>query len=83
MKLRGTAVPSILFSGNHKEIQDFRFFVSLCLTQLKRPDLLKGRADLLEQIPKAKRALRRLTAEELAALDLPKDFLKIGSIDEA
>ena len=79
--IKGHTVPSILFSGHHKKIQDFRFSVSLCLTQLKRPELLKGRADLLEQIPKAKRALRRLTAEELAALGLPKDFLVHGDLN--
>lgn len=39
----GTEVPSVLLSGNHKEIEQWRAESSLIRTFLKRPDLLKNR----------------------------------------
>ncbi len=36
---RGYKVPEVLFGGNHKEINEFRFQQSLERTKLKRPDL--------------------------------------------
>lgn len=38
---RGKKVPSVLLSGNHKEIERFRLFESIRNTYIKRPDLLK------------------------------------------
>lgn len=38
---RGHKVPDILLSGNHKEIQKWRYYESLKSTYLKRPDLLE------------------------------------------
>ncbi|MCS6838492.1 MAG: tRNA (guanosine(37)-N1)-methyltransferase TrmD [Bdellovibrionaceae bacterium] len=38
-KWRGQNVPDILISGNHKEINIWKRFVSLIITKLKRPDL--------------------------------------------
>ena len=37
---KGWAVPEILLSGNHKEIDNWRRRESLRRTQLRRPDLL-------------------------------------------
>lgn len=39
----GEAVPDVLLSGNHKEIDEWRLEMSLIRTFLKRPDLLKGK----------------------------------------
>lgn len=39
----GEAVPDVLLSGNHKEIEKWRLETSLIRTFLKRPDLLKNR----------------------------------------
>lgn len=36
---RGYKVPEVLFGGNHKEINEFRYQQSLERTKLKRPDL--------------------------------------------
>ena len=39
----GEAVPDVLLSGNHKQIEKWRLEASLIRTFLKRPDLLKDR----------------------------------------
>jgi tRNA (guanine37-N1)-methyltransferase len=40
----GEAVPDVLLSGNHRDIEDWRTESSLVRTLLKRPDLLKAKA---------------------------------------
>lgn len=40
-EFRGLKVPDILLSGNHKEIEKWRYYESLKATFLKRPDLLE------------------------------------------
>ena len=39
----GRVVPEVLLSGDHKAIAQWRHQQSLIVTQLRRPDLLKGR----------------------------------------
>ena len=46
----GEAVPDVLLSGNHKEIDTWRMEMSLIRTFLKRPDLLKDRQLSLREI---------------------------------
>jgi tRNA (guanine37-N1)-methyltransferase len=41
---QGHEVPEVLLSGNHNEIEKWRFETSLIRTFLKRPDLLENRA---------------------------------------
>lgn len=41
-EFRGWKVPAVLLSGNHKEIQQWRFARALALTKEKRPDLLQS-----------------------------------------
>lgn len=41
-EFRGLKVPDVLLSGNHKEIEKWRYDESLKTTYLKRPDLLKN-----------------------------------------
>ncbi len=42
-EFEGEAVPDVLMSGNHKEIEKWRFEESLLRTFVRRPDLLKNR----------------------------------------
>ena len=46
----GEAVPDVLLSGNHKEIDEWRLEMSLVRTFLKRPDLLKDKHLSLREI---------------------------------
>jgi tRNA (guanine37-N1)-methyltransferase len=46
----GEAVPGVLLSGNHKEIDEWRLEMSLIRTFLKRPDLLKDKHLSLREI---------------------------------
>ena len=66
--IEGHKIPSVIFSGHHKEIEKLRFYASLLLTQLRRPDLLEGKKELLSQLPSAKQFLSQLPQKELKAL---------------
>lgn len=46
----GEAVPDVLLSGNHKEIDEWRLEMSLIRTLLKRPDLLKDKQLRIREI---------------------------------
>ena len=70
--IKGHQLPSVILSGHHKKIEELRFYSSLMRTWLKRPDLLKGRAKLLKQTPKAEDYLKTLTKAELKALGFSK-----------
>lgn len=67
--IEGHQIPKVLFSGHHEKIKDFRFFASLVLTALKRPELIKD-PSLQQRLSKAQRELRTLSSEELRALGL-------------
>ena len=71
-EITGHRLPAVVFSGDHRKIRDFRFAVSLVLTWLKRPDLLKGQRELAQKIPSAIRLLNQCDEEELKALGLSK-----------
>ena len=70
--IRGHCLPDFVLSGHHEKIKTFYFYTSLLLTWLKRPDLLKGKTELLSQIPKAEKALSELSVKELEALGFSK-----------
>lgn len=78
--IEGHTIPSVVFSGHHREIEKLRFYTSLVLTQLKRPDLLEGRNKLLSQLTLAEKALSRLPEEELKALGLYKRQSRLALI---
>lgn len=40
LEFRGYTIPLVLMSGNHKEIEDWRYAQSLEKTKIRRPDLL-------------------------------------------
>lgn len=71
-EIKGHTLPKIIFSGHHEEIKKFRFYTSLILTWLKRPDLLKEREDLLSRLSEAEAFLINMPEEELKALGLRK-----------
>lgn len=75
--IEGHFIPETIFSGHHAEIKKLRFYTSLLLTQLKRPDLLKGKTELLNQLTSAEKTLSQLDKKELKALGFRK---KDGSL---
>ena len=70
--IEGHSIPEVIFSGHHEKIKELRFYTSLLLTHLKRPDLLEGKTELLSQLPSAKKALETLSIEELSTLGFSK-----------
>ena len=73
--IKSHKIPLVILSGHHEKIKEFRFYSSLLLTYLKRPDLLK--AQQLEQIPQAESYLKQLPAEELKSLGLHLEKSKL------
>ena len=71
-EIKGHKIPDLLFQGHHAKIQQFRFYVSLLLTWLKRPDLLEGKRLLLKKIPEAQTFLSKLKKEELKTIGFCK-----------
>ena len=69
-RLKGHFIPDLIFSGHHQKIKKLRFYSSLVLTWLKRPDLLN--TELLSQISSAKPFLSQFSGKELKALGLCK-----------
>lgn len=54
----GLKVPEVLFSGNHKEIEDWKFEESLRLTKKRRPDLFERYLEDYEKhLSKAKKKI--------------------------
>ena len=71
-EIKGHSIPQLILSGNHEEIKKLRFYTSLMLTWLKRPDLLKGKEELLSKLSEAETALIQLPSEELSTLGFSK-----------
>ena len=75
-EIKGCKIPEVILSGHHKNIERFRFLLSLAVTAIKRPDLLKEGADV-KALPEALQVLRSLTAEELKACGLTPQQLSL------
>lgn len=73
--IEGHTIPKVLFSGNHKEIKEFRFYISLIKTFLKRPDLLP--VSLIDKLPRAFKEIKKLPLEELKAMGFSLEDLKL------
>ena len=41
-EIRGYKIPEVLFSGHHQKIKEFRYFLSVLITAVKRPSLLSS-----------------------------------------
>ena len=53
-QLPGFKIPEVMFSGHHKNIKEFLYYLSVLTTAIKRPDLLisneKVKKDFLSAI---------------------------------
>ena len=68
--IEGHKLPEVLLSGHHERIRQLRRDSSLCLTYLKKPELLG--TELLKELPEALDRLKKLKTEDLRALGLKK-----------
>jgi len=66
--IQGYKIPGVFFSGHHEKIKQARYYLSLLLTHLKRPDLLKGIHK--ENLPKAIEWSNTLSEEEKKSCQL-------------
>ena len=73
-EIKGHKIPEVILSGHHGKTEEFRFYVSLVLTALNRPDLLNSA--LKKDLPVALKYLKALCPEELRALGLKKTDLE-------
>ena len=74
-EIAGYKIPEVILSGHHKKIKQFRYFMSVLITSIKRPDLLKNnpaRKDLAKAIQMA----QTLSPKELKACGLSIECLK-------
>lgn len=69
-------VPAVLLSGDHKKIEEFRFFIGQILTYQARPQVL----DFIDRV-KIKKFLKSASAEDLAAVGVQEDVLSFFSGD--
>ena len=70
-----SSIPKVILSGNHQSIKQFRYYSSLVITSIKRPDLLKKNKKLLKELPIAQKELAKLSLEDLQSLNLhPRDL---------
>ena len=70
--IKGHKLPEIILSGHHKKIEELKFYSSLMMTCLKRPELLEKKAKFLKQIPMAEAYLINLPKAELKTLGFSK-----------
>ena len=70
--IKGHKLPEVILSGNHKKIEELKFYSSLMTTWLKRPELLEGQATLLKHLSMATAYLMNLPKAELKALGFSK-----------
>ena len=67
-EIKGYKIPEVLFSGHHQKVQEFRYFMSVLMTALKKPDLLKHREQ--KALPLALEMACDFSKEELLACGL-------------
>lgn len=80
----GVEVPAVLMSGNHAQIQSWRFFVSLLVTYQKRPDLFWSYVEGWQPATKKEKPLltqlqsfvQQLDEKELSTIGLKERVLE-------
>ena len=72
--IKGYQIPEVILSGHHKNIENFRYLISILVTAVKRPDLLKN-SSARKDLPKAIKMAESLSPEELKACGLSKEGL--------
>ena len=66
-------IPDVIFSGHHKNIQNFRYLLSVLVTAIKRPDLLNLN---IKELSKALEMAKALSTEEQKACGIRQAHLK-------
>jgi len=75
VEMAGYKIPEVILSGHHKKIKQFRYLMSVLITSVKRPDLLKNNP-ARKSLPKAIQMAQALSLEELKACGLDMECLK-------
>lgn len=73
--IKGYQIPEIILSGHHKNIEKFRYLISILVTAIKRPDLLKD-SSTKKDLPKALKMAESLSEDELKACGLNRRNLQ-------
>ncbi len=73
-QIKGYTVPSVLLSGHHKNIKNFKHLMSVLITFLKRPDLLQP-AVKNKDLPKALKMFQTLSPSEVKACGITAEQL--------
>ena len=72
--IKGFKIPEVMLSGRHKNIKEFKYFLSLMATAKVQPDILKNKF-YSEDLKKAFSSLSALSDEELKACGFTREFL--------
>ena len=73
--IKGYQIPEVILSGHHKNIENFRYLISILVTAIRRPDLLKS-ISTKKDLPKALKMAESLSLEELKACGLDRRSLE-------
>ena len=80
-EMKGYKIPEVLFSGHHQKIQEFRYLMSVLVTAVKRPALLRKKEQRV--LPLALKMVSGFSKEELLACGLSyQDLLQLKSKTE-
>ena len=80
-EIKDYKIPEVIFSGHHKNIEEFRELLSVLITYIKRPDLLSSEyLTSTKSLSKAIRMVKNLSKDELQACGLTKDCLQVLKI---
>ena len=77
--VKGYQIPEVILSGHHKNIESFRYFISILVTTIKRPDLLKN-SSIKKDLPEALKLAESLSEDELKACGLNRKSLEALSL---
>lgn len=73
--IAGYQIPKVMLSGHHENIKTFQYHLSLVITALKRPDLLK-KSGAERNLKKAVQSIQTLSSSELKACGLNQKNLQ-------
>ena len=73
--IAGYQIPKVMLSGHHENIKRFQYHLSLVITALKRPDLLK-KSDAEKDLQAAIQSIQALSSSELKACGLNRKNLQ-------
>ena len=73
--IAGYQIPKVMLSGHHENIKEFQYHLSLVMTAVKRPDLLKT-SPAKKDLKTAIQSIRTLSPAELQACGLSPEKLQ-------